>query len=80
MEVEKYRVSGYLRWMAELTENTNFGLKAMYNDYFTDVPDDYNPDGSYLHIYGEGEDEGLYYVPGKEDLELLKKLKNVKSG
>lgn len=72
-----YPVKEYLRWMAELTDNKMFGLKAMLSDYnFDDVPEDYKPDGTYLHV--DGDNGGLFYVPGKMDLLLRGKLKATK--
>ena len=73
-----YRLGGYSRWMAELTQDLMFGLAEMLGDYYKSIPEDYNPDGNYLDITGDGEDEGLYYVPGNGDIELLEKLKEKK--
>jgi hypothetical protein len=75
---ERYRLEGYLLFMANCSSNKIFGLSMMLGEHFKNVPDDYEPDGRYDDVEGTDQDCGLFYIPGKNDLQLRERLKSEK--
>jgi hypothetical protein len=70
---QKYRMTEYFEWMAQITKAKTFGMASVFNTIFGEnlyphLSADHKEDGEYIN-----EGTNLFYVPGTSDLALIEK-------